>query len=401
MEEGSVLVVFSGKAPKKSADAAYPYTPNRNFHYLTGVAEEGTALVLKRTAAQGFEEMLLIKKRDPLMVKWVGETITPEEATAVSGIQDIRTMDTLETLLHQCIAKEGIHVFHLDLERDGYRAGDHPGIDFAKELKDRYPQVTVKDLYPALSLQRQKKAPEEVALMEEAIDITREGIEALLRSAKPGMMEYELEAHFDYVLKKRGVREHAFDTICASGIRATVLHYVVNNAKTAEGDLVLLDLGATKGFYSADISRTFPISGRFTERQKQFYNLVLQAQEAVLEALKPGMAFKEINDIVHGVYARELQAMGLITQPEEVRSYYYHNTAHHLGLDTHDVGPREGVLEEGMVITVEPGIYVAEEGIGIRIEDDVLITAEGARNLSAGILKTVDEIEAFMAQAGR
>ncbi|HSP47724.1 MAG TPA: M24B family metallopeptidase, partial [Clostridiaceae bacterium] len=237
---------------------------------------------------------------------------------------------------------------------------------------------------------------EEIEKIRKAIEITKNGIYNLMKNAQPGMKEYELEAYYDFVLKSSGVKDFAFDTICASGHNATVLHYVANDAKVLENELVLLDLGAAYEYYSADISRTFPVSGKFTERQKTFYNLVLEAQQAAIDALKPGLPFAEINKIVLRVYAEGLKAIGLIDKDEDVRKYYYHNTSHHLGLNTHDVGSRDLDLEEGMVITIEPGLYISDENIGIRIEEDVLITKDGCEVLSKDIIKSVEEIEAFL-----
>ena len=231
--------------------------------------------------------------------------------------------------------------------------------------------------------------------MKKAIQITKQGIENIFKNANPNMMEYELEACFDYEIKRNGAKDKAFNTILAGGKNATVLHYNENNQKINDGDLVLLDLGASFGYYSADISRTFPICGKFSQRQKQLYNIVLEAQQKVIDAIKPGLPFKRLNEIVIEHYETELLKIGLIKDKEEVKNYYYHGVSHFLGLDTHDVTDGIQELKEGMVITVEPGLYIAEEGIGIRIEDDVLVTKDGAENLSKDIIKTVDQIENF------
>jgi Xaa-Pro aminopeptidase len=202
------------------------------------------------------------------------------------------------------------------------------------------------------------------------------------------------------VLKRRGVKEKAFTTIAAAGKNAAVLHYSENSAKTADGDLILFDLGAQSSYYAADISRTFPVNGKFTDRQKQLYNIVLSGQKKVISAIKPGIPFASLNGILVDFYAKELKKIGLIEKKEDVARYYYHSVGHMLGLETHDIGrSREGVLQKGMVFTVEPGLYIAEEGIGIRIEDDVVVTEKGCDVLSKNIVKTVEEIEALMARA--
>ena len=232
--------------------------------------------------------------------------------------------------------------------------------------------------------------------MKKAIEITQEGIENMIDNIKPGMMEYEIEAYFDFTLKKNGIYEKAFKTIAASGKNATILHYVENNCRAEDGDLILFDLGAQYKYYNADISRTFPVNGKFTERQKQIYNVVLKAKEAVEEAARPGLPYKELNEIAKKVLTEGCKELGLIRDDKELVKYYFHSVSHYLGLDAHDIGIYNTVLKPGMVITNEPGLYIEEEGIGIRIEDDLLITEDGCENLSKDILKTVEEIEDYM-----
>jgi Xaa-Pro aminopeptidase len=242
------------------------------------------------------------------------------------------------------------------------------------------------------------KSEDEVNELKKAIKITEEGIKSLMKNAKSGIMEYQLEAHFDFVLKNSGVRDYAFKTIAASGKNATVLHYSQNNSLIGENDLVLFDLGAQWNYYNADITRTIPASGKFTERQKEIYNIVLKAQLETIKIMKPGTPFLELNKTTRKVLTEELKRINLIKEDSELSNYYYHGVSHYLGLDTHDVGDREAVLTPGMVLTVEPGLYIAEEGIGIRIEDDVLITEDGNEVLSPDIIKTVEDIETFMSK---
>ena len=211
------------------------------------------------------------------------------------------------------------------------------------------------------------------------------------------MKEHQLEAYFNFDLKMAGVKDFAFPSIVASGPNGTILHYVENDREVQDGELVLLDLGAQYGYYSADISRTFPANGKFSARQKELYEIVLKAQAAVIEAIKPGFPMKELNEITKKVLTEELMRIGLIKEDSELANYYYHGVSHYLGLDTHDVGVYDGELQPGMVITVEPGLYVAQEQIGIRIEDDVLVTKDGAEVLSSAIPKQVADIEAIMA----
>jgi len=396
MKDNSMLILFAGFAPKKSADEAYKFTPNRNFLYMTGIDEENVILIMRKAEGK-IMESLFIKERDAVMVKWVGETISAEKAEELSGISDIRFLKTFESFLNQAIGKEDLYRVYLDLEKDSYDSLDTRGVTFAKEIVSRYPQVKVKNIYNEISALRVFKAPEEIEKIRKAIDITGKGIMNIMKNAKAGMKENQLEAYFDFTLKSEGVKEFAFTTICAAGHNATVLHYVENNQEVRENDMVLLDLGAQFEYYSGDISRTFPVSGKFTDRQRVFYDLVLKAHDEVIKMLKPGVPYARINELVQEIYAKELKALGLIEKDEEVRKYYYHNTSHFMGMDTHDVGRRDVILEEGMVLTEEPGLYIEEESIGIRLEDDILITKDGCENLSKDIIITADDVEKFLA----
>ena len=395
MHNNSVVILFSGVAPKKSADELYPFTPNRNFYYMTGIEETGLAYMLSKEN-ETTEEMLLIKRPDPIRAKWTGKTIEENAAKAISGINKVGYIEDLCAKLNVKLGNGKIQNLYLDLERDSWIDGETATQVFAKECTSKYPYIQIKNIYPTIADFRTIKSKAEIEVVKEAIRITKEGIQALMENARTGIKECALEACFDFVLKSNGITDYAFKTIAASGENATVLHYDKNNSMLKEGNLILFDLGAQYAYYNADISRTFPINGKFTERQKLFYNIVLKAQTAVIEAIKPGIAYSRLNEIVKEIYAKELKAIGLITKDEEVANYYYHGVSHSLGLDTHDVGDIKKPLEVGMLLTVEPGLYIAEEGIGIRIEDDVWVTKEGCEVLSKDIIKTADEIEQFM-----
>jgi Xaa-Pro aminopeptidase len=394
--DNSIVVLFAGKPSKKTADEAYPFTPNRNFYYATGIDEDSIILVMTKIKGR-IEENLLIQKADPIMEKWVGKTISAEAAKEVSGIDTVGYIEELEGRVHRILTHPNLQNLYLDLERDNYGASLTQSQLFARDVIEKYPYVIVKNIFPLFVQLRMVKEEVEIEQIKEAIRITKSGIENLIKNAKAGMKEYEMEAYFDFVLKSNGIKDYAFKTICASGENGTVLHYSANNAEAKEGDLVLLDLGAQYGYYSADISRTFPVSGKFTERQREIYNIVLKAQMETMKVIKAGVPFAEINKTTRTVLAEGLKRIGLIKNDSELSNYYYHGVSHFLGLDTHDVGHRDIELKPGMVLTVEPGLYIAEEGIGIRIEDDVIVTESGCENLSPQIIKTVEEIEAFMA----
>ncbi len=292
--------------------------------------------------------------------------------------------------------RNSTEILYLDLE-NRYFNGFTNAFKFAQKFKENYPYANIKNVYNIIGNLRLFKEDFEIENMKTAINITQKAIEKILKNAKPNMNEYEIEAYFDFEIKRNGAKDKAFQTILAGGKNATVLHYSENNCNVEDNNLVLLDLGASYKYYSADISRTFPINGKFSERQKELYNIVLGAQQKVINAIKPGVPMKSLNEIVLEHYKTELRKIGLIKEDSEVSKYYYHGVSHFLGLETHDVAGTEGaILKKGMVITVEPGIYVAEEGIGIRIEDDILVTENGFENLSKDILKTVEEIEQFM-----
>lgn len=395
LEDNSILVMFSGVAPKKSADEEYPFTPNRNFYYLTGINEEHVILLMVKRN-NDVEEYLFIRKSNPVMEKWVGKIISDEKSKECSGISNVKYMDQFENLIHQFISINNLCIVYLDLEKDGFNSITNNVQSFAHKIKGNYVQVNIKNIYNNIEKLRVIKSKEEVMELRKAIDITKEGIESLMKNCKPGMKEYELEAYFDFVLKTNGIKDYSFKTIAAAGVNATVLHYLANDGEIKSEDLILFDLGAQLNYYNADISRTFPVSGKFTERQKQIYNIVLKAELEVIKIIKPGVPFQELNKLAKSVLADGLKEIKLIDNDEDLSKYYFHGVSHHLGLDTHDVGSREGVLEPGMVITVEPGLYIEEEKIGIRIEDDILVTENGYEVLSKDIIKTVEEIEGFM-----
>ncbi|TCP26007.1 aminopeptidase P [Scopulibacillus darangshiensis] len=397
LKDQSLTVMFAGAAPQKSADEDYPFIPNRNFYYLTGIAEPKIILVMTKLNNK-VEEHLFIEKADPFMEKWIGKTIAKDEAKEASGIESIKELDHFKPFLQQQLFLNQLEHLYLDLERRSWESPQTAASMFAEEAASKYPYLQCHDLYQDICELRLFKTPEEVETIKKAARITSEGIKHLIANAKPGMKEYELEAYFNFILKSRGVKDFAFNTICASGKNATVLHYVDNNDTANDGELVLLDLGAQYDYYSSDISYTFPLNGKFSDRQKLFYNIVLKALREVTALIKPGRNFSELNEATKKILAEECQQIGLIENPEEISKYYYHGVSHSLGLDTHDVGSyRNRVLEPGMVLTVEPGLYIEEEAIGIRIEDDVLVTEDGYEVLTDDLVRSVEDIEAFMA----
>lgn len=397
MRNGEMCIIFAGDEIRISRDQYYNFEVNKNFFYLTGIKNNKLILFMKKVDGE-IKSTLFIEKREEDKIKWIGKTIVKEEAIQISGIEEIKYLDEFNGFLNNLFLLEEAPVVYFDFDRDNY---DHEKLyseKKAREMKKKYPNIVIKNIYPVLTKLRTIKDEKEIEKIREAIGITKLGIESILKNLKPNMYEYQIESHFDFTIKYNGATGTSFKSIVASGKEATILHYVENNKNIKDGELVLFDLGAEKDLYKADISRTFPANGKFTERQKQIYNVVLEAQRKVIEFIKPGITQKDLNDIAKENLYLGLKGIGKIQDREELSKYYYHSIGHLLGIDTHDVGGREFVYEKGMIVTVEPGLYIADEGIGIRIEDDILVTETGHEVLSKDIIKTVEEIEEFMQQ---
>ncbi len=402
-KQGPCMVcIFSGNAPMRSADESYPFSVDRNFYYLTGIDRENMVLVIDKDEAGVIREAIFIEPYDEELAKWVGGRMKADEVTQISGIESVSDVANFSGWITDYLRRYrglGKIRIYLDLWRYEEKQVDTQAHQFAAWLQKRYPAVEIDEIYGELAGMRAVKDEKELELMRRAQETTRVAIEAMMRYARPGMNETEIEGAFDFALMQQGCREHAFPTIAAGGPRATTLHYSSNNCVVEDGQMVLVDLGSAEKHYCADISRTFPVNGKFTERQKEIYNMVLEAQHIVEKAAKPGMSMGDLNRLVVEYYESRLDDLGLRKDGKGVRDYYYHSVTHSLGLDTHDVGTlREYTLRPGMVITNEPGFYIEEEGIGVRIEDDLLITEDGAVNLSTAIPKTVEEVEAIMAR---
>ena len=398
MAEGSIAVILSGNLVLRSADQFHDFVVWRNFFYLTNIERANFALVFVKSTV-GTRELLFIDEVSELEEKWSGHRMKKAEASKLTGIEDtlIHGMPKLKKMLGSYMMNEGIVHGYFDLDRNSYNHLDTEQIAFAKEFQSQYPFMQLHNLYPVIAKMRQIKSDEEIANIRTAIDKTRAGIEAMMKASKPDMFEYELESYYDFTTKMNGVQTLAFHTIAASGVNATVLHYLDNNTKVKDGDLILFDLGCAWCHYLADISRTFPVNSKFTQRQKEVYQAVLDVEKTVIAAIKPGVEMADLNKLARTELTGKCRELGLIGEDDDdISNYYYHTIGHSLGLDAHDVGGREFTLKPGMVITIEPGLYIEEEAIGIRIEDNILVTEDGYENLSIAIIKEVDEIETFM-----
>lgn len=394
MQENSAMLIFSGKAIMKSEDEAYDFDVNRNFYYLTGLENEDMVLMLKKVNGKT-NELLFILPFDETLARWVGGRMSKEEASLISGVQDVEEYDELDDTVARTIEYARSYndfAFYFDFWHYTMSQQNSVATEYANKLKNKYPYLKMIDTYPILTSLRQCKDEYEIDCTRRAIEITNLGVRKMMQSIRPEMNEMIMDGVFEFVLKENMCHKTAFKTIAASGERATILHYSTNNQTMKDGELFLCDLGATYNNYCADISRTFPVNGKFTDRQKEIYEMVLEAQRIVVRNAKPGVTLRELNQMVVNYYDEELPKHGL---EKGTREYYFHSVSHQLGLDTHDVSTNEP-LKVGNIITNEPGLYISDEGIGIRVEDDLLITEEGCEVLSKDIIREVNDIEELM-----
>ncbi len=396
MVSNSVFVVFSGHLIKKSADAHYPFEVNRNFYYLTGIDEPEAVLVLIKQHNQ-IKQTLFIRDINPLMEKWNGKYITKENAQEISGVDHVFFNSSFESFMQRTFTRSSISMVYVDNERINEHDIPSVGERYANTITNKW-MLQVSNAYPLITSLRAIKDEHEIEKIKQSIAITNQAFLAMLKSARSGKYEYELQAEFEHVLKINNVKP-SFDMIVAASDRACILHYVTNNHMIEENALVLTDMGASKDYYCADITRTFPSDGKFSTQQKELMNVVLESLDLVIKAAQPHVTLAQLNQIVVSHYQKRLLELGYIKNVEEVSDVYYHGVSHFLGLDTHDVGQVEGMpLQAGHVITVEPGLYIESLKIGIRIEDNILISEEGCVNLSKDIIKTPEDIEAIMNQ---
>lgn len=398
MEKGSIMVLYSGEGIPQSMDDCCPFEANHHFFYLTGLRRENMALVLSRSAAED-KVILFIEEAVPSMERWTGKRVTREEAKAISGVDDVRFIDSLTSAMGRMMAREQVTAAYFDCYRNAMTDVDSYNMLKAKAFAAAYPATTLKNAHPILAAMRMIKDEDEIACIREAIDVTGKGLRRILATLTPGQMEYQAQAEFEYAIRYNGAEGTAFSTIAGSGLNGCMLHYETNHCRMEDGKLLLLDLGAKVKGYCADITRTYPVNGKYSPRQKEIYDIVLRANQEVTKAARPGLTLKELNEICKKVLADGLLAIGKIESVEEIGTYYMHGVSHHLGMDTHDAIAHDAVpLAPGMVITNEPGLYIDEEEIGIRIEDDLLITEDGCEVLSRDVPRTTGEIEALMAR---
>ena len=396
LEDNSIGFVFSGEEKQEKGDQLYPFTPYANFYYLTGFSQPKAILMVTKLEGK-VTETLFIDHPDEMAKRWLGIFYTRESVAEETGIEHVEYLERFESSIPLFSRIKRIQHLYVDIANWEGPFAQNEAQRFANKLHSYDPTIPLHNSFHDLALIRQVKTPEEIALHRKACAITSKGVKNILDHLHPNMHEYEIEAYFDFVLKSNNAR-HAFPTIAASSKNACSMHYVANDRKMLDGDMILFDLGAEWGYYASDVSRTFPVNGKFTDQQKALYNVVLKGLETAIAATRPGQPKNELQEISKAVMAEELIKLGMIQKPEEIMKYYFHSSGHYIGLYTHDVGNDKALLEENMMFTLEPGLYFDELNLGIRIEDTILITKDGCEVLTGDIPKTVEEIETYMAR---
>ncbi len=406
MKPNSIAIFVSNDEVPVNGDALYPFKQNSDLFWLTGIEQEDSMLILFPDNAENkYREVLVLVRPNELKEKWDGKRLRAKEAQQISGIKTIIWLDVLDGLLQPWIhLADNIYLDSNENDRKGslLQTRDYR---FVQEMKQRYPLHNYERAAKIMTRLRAIKTPEEVNVIQEAINITDKTFRRVMGFIKPGVMEYEIEAEIVHSFLSNRATGQAYGSIIASGDRARILHYVSNNQECLDGEMVLMDFGASYGGYNADLSRTVPVNGKFSKRQKEVYNACLHLHDYAKSLLKPGISILNYTDKVGDEATKQFIKIGLLKKsdvanedPENkaYRKYLYHGISHHLGIDVHDLGTRTLPIQAGMVFTVEPGIYIEEEQMGIRIENNVWITKTGNKDLMKNIPITVDEIEKFM-----
>ena len=401
LKENSIAFIFAGYSKTSSEDEYLPFCINKNFYYLTNIEQENSVLVLIKGIGEETFTYLFVDEYNELKEKWTGKRLTIDEASFMSSVNSIYTMNSFSSMLDLFLASQNnqygkIDKVYLDLSKEQKLNEENLSIDgFIDVIKEKNANLEIANIYPILAQLRMIKSPYEVEQIVKAINATNNGLSMLISHMSSSIYEYELNALFTCFGIRNGRHKLAFDTIIAAGKNATCLHYPTQDSMLKENDLVLCDLGYRHNQYCSDITRTYPVNGKFTGLQKTIYEAVLNCNKAVINHIRSGMSLKELNDFTNEFLKQECVRLNLIKPEDDIRKYYFHSISHHLGLDTHDVGGRDTVLTNGNIITVEPGLYFEEYGIGVRIEDDVLITNGLAEVLSKDIKKEIKDIEAL------
>ncbi len=406
MQKNSIAIFVSNDEVPVNGDALYHFKQNSDLFWLSGISQEDSMVILFPDNPDiKYREVLVLVRPNELKEKWDGKRLRVSEAQAMSGIKTIVWLDSLDGLLQPWLhLADNIYLDSNENDRKAslVRTRDYRFID---EMKSRYPLHNYLRAAKIMKELRGIKTALEIEVMQQAIDITEKTFRRLLKFIRPGVMEHEIEAEIYHSFLSQRATGPAYGSILASGDRARTLHYVSNNAECKDGELILMDFGAEYGGYCADLTRTVPVNGKFTRRQKTVYNACLHLHDYAKSLLKPGISIVDYTDKVGEEATKQFLKIGLLRKSEvknedaenrAYRKYLYHGISHHLGVDVHDLGTRTSPIKAGMVFTVEPGIYIEEEQMGIRIENNLWITRNGNRDLMKNIPITAEEIEALM-----
>ena len=406
MKPNSIAIFVSNDEVPSNGDAIYPFRQNSDLYWLTGIVQEDSMVILyPDNPDPKFREVLVLVRPNEMKEKWDGKRLRKEEATAISGMKQIVWLDSIDALLQVWVHLAD--TIYLDTNENDRKASLVRTRDyrFVDDMKARYPLHQYERAARIMKDLRGVKTEYEIEVVKKAIDITHNTFTRIMKFLEPGVMEYEIEAEIWHSFISQRADGPAYGSIIASGDSARTLHYVSNNQECKDGDLLLMDFGASYAGYAADLTRTIPVNGKFTARQKEVYNACLDLHNYSKSILKPGISIVDYTEKVGDEATKLFIKIGLITEadvknedPENraYRKYLYHGISHHLGIDVHDLGTRTAPIEEGMLFTVEPGIYIEEEAMGIRIENNLWITKNGNIDLFAAIPITVEEIEAGM-----
>jgi len=407
MKPNSMAVFNSNDIYPISADSTMPFQQHRDIFYLSGVDQEESVLVIfPDCPKEKHREILFLKETNEHIAIWEGEKLTKEKAFEVSGVKTVYWLKDLEKILFELMTQcDTLYVNTNEHYRSNVETETREA-RFTKWIKEKYPAHSVAKSNPILQRLRSVKDSIEIELMQTACNITEKGFKRVLSFVKPNVWEYEIEAEYIHEFLRNRSRGFAYTPIIASGNNANVLHYIENNQQCKAGDLILMDVGAEYANYSSDMTRTIPVSGKFSDRQKAVYNAVLNVKNEATKLLVPGNLIEDYHKEVGKLMTSELLGLGLLDKadiqnenPEwpAYKKYFMHGTSHHIGLDTHDYGILTEPMVANMIFTVEPGIYIPDEGVGIRLEDDVVIQESGEPlNLMRDIPIEVDEIEELM-----
>jgi Xaa-Pro aminopeptidase len=408
MEEKGLAIFTSNDIYPTSADGTLPFKQHSDIFYLTGVDQEETMLILFPDATNpAHREMLFVRETNDHIAVWEGAKLNKAQAKDRTGVNTIYWITEFEKILHTVIGEASSIYLNSNEHSRATIEVETREMRLSKWVREKYPHHTIDRSAPIMHALRAVKDEEEIAQIQKAVDITHNGLLRVMKMIRPGVMEYVIEAEFAHEFLSSGSRGFGYTPIIASGESACVLHYIDNDKPCKEGDVILLDVGAEYGNYSADMTRCLPVSGKFTERQKDVYNAVLSVMKQATAYLKPGVIMSEYHVAVGEMMTVELLKLNLISEDDvknqnpswpAYKKYFMHGTSHFLGLDVHDVGNWNKPIEVGNVFTVEPGIYIPEENLGIRLENNIVITENGSRDLFANFPLEVEEIEALCAK---